>query len=245
MMDQAALRMIISPLARRRRSNRGSDESPQVEALKLAYEDAKHENARLRDARASFTRQLGPLPISAAVIAGLVAAFPGKSSGSPAQLALISFALLLFAVMVLVSTRYSGMKPYRALREEFEVDPPEQEHINRSEDSPEALIDRLVNEYAVGNTELQSRSASAVWYARMIKLERSIRGEGKDQKPTWKQWRRKKISLRKYLGSRVKLLWPDRATSSQEGLDLERQGLFVVQGLFAAVVVTLIVARTI
>jgi hypothetical protein len=223
-----------------------TDESGQVEALRLAYEDATRENARLRDARASFTRQLGPLPISAAVIAGLVAAFPGKSSGSSAQLALISFALLLFAVMVLVSIRYSGMKPYRELRNEFEECSLEREGIKRSKDSPGAFIDHLVDEYAGPDTGLQPASASAIWYARMIKLEQRIRGKGKDKKPTWKQWREdEKISLREYVGVGrwVRLLWPRRATSSQEGLDLERQGLFVVQGLFAVVVVVLIVAR--
>jgi hypothetical protein len=48
------------------------DETREREALTLEYEYLRSENIRLRDGRGSLTRQLGPLPISAAIVAGLV-----------------------------------------------------------------------------------------------------------------------------------------------------------------------------
>src|ERR1700724_2034424 len=89
--------------------------------LTAALEDIRRENQRLRDARGSVTKQLGPLPISAAAVAGLTAAFPGAHPGSPAQRHLIYWALGVFGLMVLLSMRYSALRPYRKLRDAEEA----------------------------------------------------------------------------------------------------------------------------
>jgi hypothetical protein len=94
-----------------------------LEVLKLALADLQHENQRLRDARGSISRQLGPLPVSAALVAALVTAFPGSQSGSPWQQLLTAVALLAFFVMVVLSMAYSALTPYRKLRDTQERDP--------------------------------------------------------------------------------------------------------------------------
>jgi hypothetical protein len=67
-------------LAERRRRSQGeqpveANGDDRLAALQAAYDDLRRETDRLRDARGAFTRQLGPLPISAAVVAGLVTGF--------------------------------------------------------------------------------------------------------------------------------------------------------------------------
>jgi hypothetical protein len=93
--------------------------NPKLETLKLRLKDLQYENERLRNARSGITSQLGPLPISAAIVAGLVSAFTvtGKAhlKHTPAIWALIAF-----GVMVIVSITYSALQPYRKLREKAE-----------------------------------------------------------------------------------------------------------------------------
>ena len=169
----------------------GNSAPDRVEALKLEYEYVRRENLRLRDGRASLTRQLGPLPISAAIVAGLVTGFTSKVPGN----VLLWIALSLFGVLVLISILYSTMKPYRVLRREKEAGFP------RSTHSP------------------------VLWYENAIALEEAIYGDPSDGK-----------------GLRVRLPTPN-VKSLQEGYDRERTGLFIVQGLFALVIVLLILSR--
>jgi hypothetical protein len=159
-----------------------------VDALRLEYEYVRGENLRLRDGRGKLTRQLGPLPISAAIVAGLVTGLAGEVDGD----AYLVSALILFGALVVISILYSSMKPYRALRREAEKP--------RSTESPEE------------------------WYREAIALENVIYG-----KPAGK-------GVRAYL-PRFKV------DSLQEGYDRERTGVFIVQLLFAAVIVLLIVSR--
>jgi hypothetical protein len=97
-----------------------TDDSPHEKALELKLEDLQRENQRLRNARGTITSQLGPLPISAAIVAGLVSGF--SSTGS-AHLNhdLVTAALWVFGVMVLVSALFSGLAPYRKLRDRAET----------------------------------------------------------------------------------------------------------------------------
>jgi hypothetical protein len=86
----------------------GSDE---VKVLEKVYADVVNERDRLRGARAAVTRQLGPLPASAAIVLGLV----GVASHAVAPGFLIAAAGLFFALM-LVSIALSSLIPYRLLR---------------------------------------------------------------------------------------------------------------------------------
>jgi hypothetical protein len=169
----------------------GNTEPDRVEALKLEYEYVRNENIRLRDGRASLTRQLGPLPISAAIVAGLVTGFTSTVHRN----AFLWIALGLFGVLVVISILYSSMKPYRVLRREREADFP------RATQSP------------------------ARWYEDAIALEEAIYGDPSDSK-----------GLRTHLPTST-------VKSLQDGYKRERSGLFIVQGLFALVVILLIVSR--
>jgi hypothetical protein len=166
-------------------------------SLKLEYEYLRDESKRLRDGRAALTRQLGPLPISAAIVAWLVTGFTSDVEGD----AFIWVALGLFLALVVISILYSSMKPYRLLRHDVEADFP------WSTDSP------------------------AAWYEGAIKLEREVYGgpSGGEGGSGWRLW----------LQART----PRAITDLQDGYDRERSGLFLVQGLFALVVILLIVSR--
>jgi hypothetical protein len=181
--------------------------------LKAAYEDIRRENERLRDARASVTRQLGPLPLSAAVVAGLVTGFapPGKQAIQHTWMLWAAGGL--FAVLVLLSILYSNLKPYRQLRSE-------KESLNDCQ-RPTQIVDRVLH----GACEASNTEVEAEWYRRMIRLERSVRGGSRSK------WSEHRV--------------PWRTDSLVDGFDKERTGLVLVQGLFAAVVVFLILARVV
>lgn len=124
-------------------------EDPELEALRLRFKNLQQENERLRDARSAITSQLGPLPISAAIVAGLVSGFAlgGKTHLHQGELHL---ALWLFGAMVLVSMLASTFRPYRKLREEA-IERPDMDDPEEAKDAKE-------------------------WYRRMIELEKEIRG---------------------------------------------------------------------
>jgi hypothetical protein len=127
-------------------------EDPEVEALKLRFEGLQRENERLRDARSAITAQLGPLPISAAIVAGLVSGFAlgGKTHLHEGEL---HWALGLFVAMVLVSMLASTFQPYRKLRDKAIKDSKDPD-----KDDPEKAKD------------------PKAWYTRMIELEKNLRG---------------------------------------------------------------------
>jgi hypothetical protein len=85
----------------------------------MTLEDVRSENQRLRTARASVTSQLGPLPISAAIVAGLVSGFSATGNAHLNHTLLI-VAFAPFTLMVLVSVLYAAIKPYRKLRDKAE-----------------------------------------------------------------------------------------------------------------------------
>ena len=91
-----------------------------MEVLDRVLADIERERDRLRDARASFTARLGPLPGSAGVVTGIIVSAAGRVDWQ--YVAAAGFAL---AVIVIVSVSFMGLKPYRELRsaEQPEFDP--------------------------------------------------------------------------------------------------------------------------
>jgi hypothetical protein len=188
--------------------------------LRAAYEDVLRENLRLRDARASITRQLGPLPISAAVVAGLVAGLPGKALNGNAQIVLLSISAALFLAMVLISSLAIRRHPYRTLRIERERE--------RSE-SPSSIVRSVMEERAsTGGGSVHKGQVD--WYRAAIKLELEVRyGPGKTEPPHRTNARNGQA----------------RPASLEGGFESERNALLTVQTLFFLVVLLLLLARLI
>lgn len=126
-------------------------EEEMCETLKLRFEDLRRENDRLRDARSEITKQLGPLPISAAVVAGLISGF-ATSGQVHLDRGLTYAALGTFLAMVIVSSISSVLQPYRRLREKVEKRGPKPD----------------------------STTTRADWYAQMIEVEQRVRGKNKE-----------------------------------------------------------------
>ncbi len=190
-----------------------------VATLKVAYEEIRRESERLRDARASITRQLGPLPISAAVVGGLVTGFAPSGQTVTHHVWLLYLAGGLFALLVVLSIAYSNLKPYRQLRDEKLKAwcPSRFDGL----ESPSQMLARLIKR----PQEMGTQQASADWHRAMIRLELEIYGQPRAK---WSQHR-----------------FPGRIASLQEGFERERSGLVLVQGLFAVVIVLLILARVV
>jgi hypothetical protein len=140
----------------------------ELDALKALYEDRRRESQRLRDARASVTRQLGPLPISAAIVAGLITGF------APAGADLRSWALIaagiLSALLVLASIVYNNMRPYRELRSKYEKEIPLLRHPSQ----------------ITGDLSRLGGKAQVAWHRAMIDLEERVYGS-----PRKKWWERR------------------------------------------------------
>jgi hypothetical protein len=235
---------------------RADDVLDDLRVLRLALQDIRSENERLREARSSITAQLGPLPISAGIIAGVVAAFPGPRSGSAWQHALIIGALVAFALMVLLSMRYSTLKPYRKLRDELEGQrhveqfqpsaahakaappdtcspdrsPPPRQAWTPSPASPQHVVDEVLQRYRPS--------------CRLTPFRMSSSGLREAH------WHAAMIEVERAVRGRNDerapvraLVWPGAIRDLQQACDLEWRGLFLVKTLFVLVVALLIAAR--
>jgi hypothetical protein len=161
------------------RVSESAGQDSDLKTLELALDDLRRENVRLRDARSAVTSQLGPLPISAAVIAGLVTAFPGGHPGH-AQRHLTVIALAVFGVMALVSAAAGKLKPYRTLRDEHEH--------HQGEASPTRITERAATRVLGGPAPAASRRPSTPeWYAAMVDVERAVTA-GLKQRFGWEWW---------------------------------------------------------
>jgi hypothetical protein len=188
-----------------------------IRSLRLAYDDIVRERDRLRSARASVTRQLGPLPASAGIAISIVATF-ARSRVDEGWL-IVASALLL--TLVVVSILFSVLAPYRRLRAQCE--------------------DELARE-AAGGQAAQPTSGAAehklgfnvnlpeeLWLRHMVRLERRIYGPLRN---THRSFRHPfKGSFRP----------PFRIRNLQDGFDAERTGLYLVQLLFVALIAALVV----
>jgi hypothetical protein len=99
----------------------GKKRDSHIEVLKQVLTDVENERDRLRSARARWTTLLGPLPASAAVIAGFIAAAADKVDPVWAWVA-----LGVFILQVWLSHRFSGLKPYREFRADETKKPDEE-----------------------------------------------------------------------------------------------------------------------
>jgi hypothetical protein len=168
-----------------------------VEILKLVLADVEKERDRLRDARASWTARLGPLPASAAVVTGIVAAAQGKVDWWWA-----AGAGLIFIVLLAVSVGFAGLEPYRELRKDCQ-----------------GKFDPSWAGRCVGFRRHEADLAE--WLLSKIKLEEHIYGPLGERKCRW---------------------WPTRNVKSLgEALDSERAAANIVQGLFVAIFVVLVI----
>jgi hypothetical protein len=78
-------------------------------ALELAHKQVTGERDRLRDARAFFARQLGPLPAFAGISAAVVAAFSDKIDHNWClYVALLGMVVVLSACFLCASVRGVG-----------------------------------------------------------------------------------------------------------------------------------------
>jgi hypothetical protein len=125
-----------------------------AEILDKAYTDLIAERDRLRDARAGFTARLGPLPAAAAIVIGLAGSAAGKANAWWIVEAAVMLALLIF-----VSTAYSGLPPYRLLRAA---------HQGSFEPGPARSGETLA--FGLGAPDLEA------WLNQKIELEQKICG---------------------------------------------------------------------
>jgi hypothetical protein len=179
-----------------------------LEVLKQIHEDVITERDRLRAARASFTSRLGPLPASAAIVIGLTGATAKKVDPT-----WIVVAGVLFLWLVMVSTRFSGLAPYRLMRGRL------QRELDEWPGKPK------VTSFGFGRDAYSLRE----WLKAKIELEERICGELRSEQ---------RFSLLRLLKTFV-----SRRRSPedlQEALDVERSAFIVVQVLFVAIIGVLI-----
>jgi hypothetical protein len=178
-----------------------------LETLRLAYTELCRERDRLRNARASFSKQLGPLPVAAGISTGTIAVF-ARHVRHPEFLWV---ALGLLVVLVCVGVLYGGMPAYRQIRAT------KQKKWRKDLEARHRVEAARAQET---NRQIEDLLSPGDWYRAMIALERDIYGE--------------------FDSERNKVLPPIRNVKSlQDALDRERTGFYVVQLLFAAVIVML------
>jgi hypothetical protein len=135
-----------------------------IRTLQLAYDDIVRERDRLRSARASVTRQLGPLPVSGGIAISVVGGL-GRDRVDEGWLIVASGLLLL---MVVVGILFSVLAPYRWLRAKHED---ELAHEVASGKAAERAI--VAIEHEVGFDE---QLPPGRWLTYMIELERRVYG---------------------------------------------------------------------
>ncbi len=145
--------------------------------LEAAYQALCGERDRLREARAGFARQLGPLPVAAGISTGTIAVFARHVHHQW----LLWGAFGLFGAIVIVGFLYSSVPAYRQIRvakeEELRRDPPTDWKIRPAADG-EARPPVVGEDLALDE-----------WHRRMLRLERAIYGEGSTKNRFgWPSW---------------------------------------------------------
>ncbi len=145
------------------------DSNKRLEVLKLVLADVERERDRMRDARASFTVRLGPLPASVGVVTGIIAAAAGKVAWQ-----YVAGAGVILAIIVAVSVRFMGLKPYRVLRSEAqpEFDPEWDQQSMRFREGEENVGE---------------------WLEQKIRLEAEVYGLPGERNRWWPKWEPKTL----------------------------------------------------
>lgn len=136
------------------------DHEEDIASLQLAFDDVVRERDRLRSARASVTRQLGPLPASAGIAISVV----GALASNRVDKGWLIVALVLLALIVATGIVFSVLAPYRRLRAQHEHD------LARKAAGSQAAEPA---EYQLGFDEHVSNKR---WLEHMVELERRIYG---------------------------------------------------------------------
>ena len=179
--------------------------------LELAHEDVVAERDRLRSARAAISSRLGPLPASAGIVIGLVGGLDHR-----VERGFLIAAIVMFALVMLVSIRYSRLPPYRLLRARRVL--PDDAHKTAGE-APTYL----------GSTVARQTDA-ALWLSRKIDLDGRIYGPLRKYQG---------VNFRTFLeGLRSS---PPEVDDLQTAFDVELTALNVVQALYAGIVVVLVI----
>jgi hypothetical protein len=179
-----------------------------LEVLKQVHQEVVTERDRLRDARAGFTSRLGPLPASAAIVIGLTGATANKVDDG-----WILAAGVLFGCLVVVSTLYSGLPPYRVMRGQLQ----REEKLDKWPGTPE------VASFGFGRDAYKLSE----WLKAKIELEERLCGALPCEQ--FSLFRRpRNFSLTR------------QPEDLQKALDVERSAFIVVQTLFVAIIGVLI-----
>jgi len=138
--------------------------------LKAYHERLIRERDRLRDARGSFSRQLGPTPASAGISTALVAAF-----GSHPKTVFMALALASLFLLVVSGLWYDGKPAYRHLFAKRLA----------CQQSERNTVDAFMRARHVDMSRVPTPEQ---WYARMIELESSIIGELREHNSLMWPW---------------------------------------------------------
>jgi hypothetical protein len=135
-----------------------------IGSLRLAYDDIVRERDRLRSARASVTRQLGPLPASAGIAISVVGALATGRVDS----GWLIVALVLLVLLVVISILFSLLPPYRRLRAQFE------DELTRETAGGQAT--RPIARTGEHKLGFDVNLPEELWLRHMVDLERRIYG---------------------------------------------------------------------
>lgn len=191
--------------------------------LRLVHEDVVGERDRLRSARAAITSQLGPLPASAGIVIGLIGGLDHR-----VEHGFLIAAGVLFGLVILISVRYSRLAPYRVLRSRRVLG--EQSGAERLGGStPVKTSDKREPEPQYIGSTVDRSLEPADWLAKKIALEEQIYGPFRTNQ---------RVGCIRCI---KRFAHPSRnVTDLQSSFDVELMILNIVQGLFACIVMVLL-----
>jgi hypothetical protein len=199
---------------RRRRTGRaaGVADDEDLTVLKATYDRICNERDRLRSARGFFSRPLGAAQASAGLSATVVSTF---KPGVDEGLLWAAVGTLL--LLVLVGIAYDGKPAYRHL---YARELARKRTGRRGRDLWHERS--TIAEEAAARAHADDRLRPEEWYREMIRRERAVMGRPAAFNCHYLPW--------------------SRVCTMQQGVDLERTGLRVVQALWVVIILLLVLA---